>query len=189
MKKPNADAKPKMSNKEYAKELRKLQVELCTLQDWVKHKGQRIIVVFEGRDGAGKGGTIRAHHRARQPARLPRRGPSCPVGPREDVRCTCSATCSTFLPPARSSSSIAVGTTARESSMSWAFARKEQHRRFLELCPVLESYIVASGIMLIKFWLEVSNEEQERRFKARIEDPAAPVEAQPDGLAFPHSLV
>jgi len=63
MKKPktsSTDAKPKMSNKEYEKELRKLQVELCKLQDWVKHKGLRIILIFEGRDGAGKGGTIKA---------------------------------------------------------------------------------------------------------------------------------
>src|SRR6201987_5861092 len=60
LKASNAGAKLKMRNKEYAKELRKLQVELCRLQDWVKHKGLRVIVVFEGRDGAGKGGTIRA---------------------------------------------------------------------------------------------------------------------------------
>ena len=72
-----------MKAKKYEKELRKLQAELCHLQDWVKHKGLRVIIIFEGRDAAGKGGTIRAHHRAGQPAGLSSRGAAGAVGPRE----------------------------------------------------------------------------------------------------------
>ena len=67
------------------------------------------------------------------------------------------------------------------------FCTKEQHRRFLELCPAVEKYIVDGGIQLIKYWLEVGNKEQERRFEARIDGSAAPVEAQPDGPAVARS--
>ena len=84
----------KMKGKEYVKELRKLQGELCRLQDWVKHKGLRMIIIFEGRDGAGKGGTIRASDGARQSARVP----DCRACRRHRTarrrRFTCSVTCS-----------------------------------------------------------------------------------------------
>ena len=71
----------KLKGKKYQKELLKLQAELCKLQDWVKHKGLRIVVLFEGRDGAGKGGTIKRDHRARQPARVPGGGAARALGP------------------------------------------------------------------------------------------------------------
>ena len=77
--------KVKMGRKEYEKELRKLQVELCRLQDWVKEKGMRVILVFEGRDGAGKGGTIKAVTERVSPACLPRRGATRSVGPRDNT--------------------------------------------------------------------------------------------------------
>ena len=77
--------KTKLTRKEYEGELRNLQVELCKLQDWVKREGLRIIVVLEGRDAAGKGGTIKAMTRARKSARLPRRRPASAIGPREDA--------------------------------------------------------------------------------------------------------
>ena len=96
MKKPktsSTESKPKMSNKEYARELRKLQVELCRLQEWVKHKGLRIILIFEGRDGAGKGGTIKAITERVSPRVF--RVVALPApSDREKSRCTCSATCS-----------------------------------------------------------------------------------------------
>ena len=82
-----------LPNKDYEKELKKLHVELVKLQEWVKHKGLKVCIVFEGRDGAGKGGTIKAHHRAREPARVPRRS-RCPRRPSaRSRRCTSSATC------------------------------------------------------------------------------------------------
>ena len=91
-----------MKRKKYEKELVRLQAKLCVLQDWVKEKGLRVIVVFEGRDAAGKGGTIKAITERVEPARLPPRRAAGAVRPREDARCTCSGTCSTFRPPARS---------------------------------------------------------------------------------------
>ena len=161
----------KLKRKKYDKELRKLQAELCKLQDWVKHKGLRVIVVFEGRDAAGKGGTITRDHRAGQPARLPGGRAAGAVGPRENRRCTCSATCSTF--PAAGEIVIFDRSWYNRAGVEYVmgFCSKEQHRRFLELCPQIEKYIVDGGIQLIKIWLEVSDEEQKRRFEARIDDP------------------
>ena len=92
----------KLSSKDYDRELKKLHVELVKLQQWVVHKGLKVCIVFEGRDGAGKGGTIKAHHRAREPARVSRRS-RCPRRPSaRSPRCTRSATCRTCRPRARS---------------------------------------------------------------------------------------
>ena len=91
-----------LTNKEYMRELRRLQAELAKLQDWVKYKGLRVIVVFEGRDAAGKGGTHPRDHRTGQPARLPHGG-ACPRRQTaKRARCTFSATCSIFRRPAKS---------------------------------------------------------------------------------------
>ena len=93
---------PKMKRKQYEKELRKLQTELCRLQEWVKLKGLRVIVVFEGRDAAGKGGTIKAITERVSP-RVFRLGRAAgPVGPREDADVLAARTCSTSRPPAKS---------------------------------------------------------------------------------------
>ena len=91
-----------MKRKVYEKELRKLQVELCHLQEWVKAEGLRVIIVFEGRDAAGKGGTIKALTERVQPARVPGRGPAGAVRPPEDARCSSSAISSISRPPAKS---------------------------------------------------------------------------------------
>ena len=97
-----SDVPEKMKTKKYDKELQKLQAELCKLQEWVKHKGLRVIVVFEGRDAAGKGGTIRAITERVSPRVFRVGGAAGPVGPREDRRCTCSATWRISRRPARS---------------------------------------------------------------------------------------
>jgi polyphosphate kinase 2 len=162
--------KPKIGNKEYLKELRKLQVELCRLQDWVKHKGLRIVVLFEGRDGAGKGGTIKAITERVSP-RIFRVLALPAPSDREKSQMYIQR----YVPHLPAAGEIVI------FDRSWynragvehvmGFCTKEQHRRFLELCPVFESYVASSGITLLKFWLEVSNEEQERRFEARITDP------------------
>jgi polyphosphate kinase len=171
MKKAKApESKPELTNKEYTKELRKLQVELCRLQDWVKESGQRIIVIFEGRDGAGKGGTIKALTERVSPRVF--RVVALPApSDREKTQMYMQRYMQHF--PAAGEIVIFDRSWYNRGGVEYVmgFCSKEQHRRFLELCPVLESYIVASGIRLIKIWLEVSNEEQERRFKARIEDP------------------
>jgi polyphosphate kinase 2 len=159
-----------MGNKEYMKKLRSLQVELCKLQDWVKHKSLRIIVVLEGRDSAGKGGTIKAITERVSPrvfnvVALP--APS----DREKSQMYMQRYMEHF--PAAGEITIFDRSWYNRAGVEYVmgFCDKKEHRRFLELCPMVERYIVTSGIQLIKFWLEVSKQEQERRFKARIEDP------------------
>jgi polyphosphate kinase 2 len=159
-----------MGRKEYEKELRKLQVRLCKLQDWVKYKGLRIILVFEGRDGAGKGGTIKAITERVSPRVFRVMALPAPSD-REKSQMYMQRYLQHF--PAAGEVVIFDRSWYNRAGVEYVmgFCNQDQHRRFLELCPVFESYVVASGIMLLKFWLEVSNEEQERRFRARIEDP------------------
>ena len=160
----------RMRNKEYLKALRKLQIELCRLQEWVKREGLRIILVLEGRDGAGKGGVIKAITERVSP-RVFRTVALPAPSDREKSQMYIQRYMEHF--PAAGEIVIFDRSWYNRAGVEYVmgFCTKAQHRRFLELCPVMESYIVGSGIMLVKFWLEVSNEEQERRFKARIEDP------------------
>ena len=159
-----------MGNKQYRKELRKLQVELCRLQEWVKQKGRRIIVVFEGRDGAGKGGTIKAITERVSPrvfrvAALP--APS----DREKTQMYIQRYMGHF--PAAGEIVIFDRSWYNRAGVEYVmgFCTAEERRRFLELCPVVENFVISSGVVLIKFWLEVGNKEQKKRFKARVEDP------------------
>jgi polyphosphate kinase len=174
MKKSNkstAAVPAKMGRKEYEKELHKLQVELCKLQDWVKHKGLRVVLVFEGRDGAGKGGTIKAITERVSPrvfrvAALP--APS----DREKSQLYMQRYLAHF--PAAGEIVIFDRSWYNRAGVEYVmgFCTKEEHRHFLELCPVFEkSYLKEDGIILAKFWLEVSKKEQGRRFQARIDDP------------------
>jgi polyphosphate kinase len=173
MKKPKtseAAAKRKMRNKEYVKELHRLQVELCKLQDWVKYKGLRVILVFEGRDGAGKGGAIKAITERVSPRVF--RVVALPApSDREKTQMYMQRYLQHF--PAAGEIVIFDRSWYNRAGVEFVmgFCSRQQHRRFLELCPVFEAYTLSSGIILIKFWLEVSNQEQERRFQARIADP------------------
>ena len=172
---------PKMSRKEYEKKLRKLQIELCRLQEWVKEKGLRIIVVFEGRDGAGKGGTIKAITERVSPRVF--RVIALPApSDREKTQMYIQRYLERF--PAAGEIVIFDRSWYNRAGVEcvMGFCSKEQRRRFLELCPVFERYLVSSGIRLVKFWLEVSNEEQERRFQARIEDPLRQWKLSPTDL-------
>jgi polyphosphate kinase len=164
------EAPARMSSKQYAAELRKLQIELCKLQDWVKQKGIRVIILFEGRDGAGKGGTIRAITERVSP-RVFRTVALPAPSDREKSQMYMQRYVSLF--PAAGEIVIFDRSWYNRAGVEYVmgFCTKEQHRRFLELCPTLENWITEAGIILIKFWLEVSNEEQERRFQARISDP------------------
>jgi polyphosphate kinase 2 len=164
------DASSKMKRKEYEKELKKLQAELCKLQGWIKHKGLRVIVVFEGRDAAGKGGTIRAitervSPRAFRVVALP--APS----DREKSQMYFQRYMQHF--PAAGEIVIFDRSWYNRAGVEhvMGFCTGKEHERFLELCPVVEQYIVEGGVQLIKFWLEVSDDEQKRRFEARINDP------------------
>jgi len=160
----------KLKRKEYEKQLRRLQAELCILQDWVKHKGLRVIVIFEGRDGAGKGGTIRAITERVSP-RVFRLVVLPAPSDREKTQMYIQRYLAHF--PAAGEIVIFDRSWYNRAGVEYVmgFCSKEQHRRFLELCPLFEKYVVEGGIKLIKYWLEVSNEEQEQRFEARIEDP------------------
>jgi polyphosphate kinase len=169
-KKQDKNGKSKLSRKEYEKELVRLQAELCRLQDWVKHKGLRVIVVFEGRDGAGKGGTIRAITERVSPrvfrvAALP--APS----DREKSQMYIQRYMQHF--PAAGEIVIFDRSWYNRAGVEtvMGFCTPKQRDRFLMLAPQVEKYVVDGGIQLIKYWLEVSNEEQSRRFEARIQDP------------------
>jgi polyphosphate kinase 2 len=170
-----------LKRKEYEKKLRALQVELCALQDWVKKHGERVIVVFEGRDAAGKGGVIKAitdrvSHRVFREIALP--APS----DREKTQLYMQR----FVRHSPAAGEIVI------FDRSWynragveyvlGFCSKAQHQRFLKVCPEYERYIVDDGIRLIKYWLEVSEPEQKRRFEARITDPLRQWKLSPTDL-------
>jgi polyphosphate kinase 2 len=164
------NGKSSLKRKQYEKELRRLQAELCRLQDWVKYKGLRVIVVFEGRDGAGKGGTIRAIRERVSPRVF-----QLVALPAPSDREKSQMYIQRYIPhfPAAGEVVIFDRSWYNRAGVEYVmgFCTKEQRDRFLELCPVIEKFIVDSGIILIKYWLEVSNKEQERRFQARIKDP------------------
>jgi polyphosphate kinase 2 len=160
----------KLSRKKYEKELQRLQAELCTLQAWVKAKGLRVIVVFEGRDGAGKGGAIRAITERVSPRVF--RVVALPApSDREKSQMYMQRYMQHF--PAAGEIVIFDRSWYNRAGVErvMGFCTDEQYQRFLKRCPDVERYIVEGGIILIKYWLEVSNEEQERSFLARINDP------------------
>jgi polyphosphate kinase 2 len=168
--KPEAEQDKKLKSKKYEKELRKLQAELCHLQEWVKHKGLRVIIIFEGRDGAGKGGTIRAITERVSPRVF--RVVALPApSDREKSQMYLQRYMAHF--PAAGEVVIFDRSWYNRAGVEhvMGFCSQEQHRLFLEKCPEIERYIVEGGIILIKFWLEVSDQEQKRRFEARITDP------------------
>src|SRR6266550_3915434 len=156
-KKSKANGAEKMSTKKYMKELRKLQGQLCHLQEWVKHKGLRVIIVFEGRDAAGKGGTIRALTERVSPRVF--RVVALPApSDREKSQLYLQRYMQHF--PARGEVVIFDRSWYNRAGVEYVmgFCSDKQHRRFLKNCPKIEQYLVNGGIKLIKYWLEVSNE-------------------------------
>jgi polyphosphate kinase len=170
MAKDDATDDGKMKRKPYEKELRKLQVELCRVQDWVKAEGARIIVLFEGRDAAGKGGTIKAITERVSP-RIFRVVALPAPSDREKTQMFIQRYVQHF--PAAGEIAIFdrswYNRAGVENVMGFTSAKDVQ--RFLKICPEVEKYITDAGITLIKFWLEVGQNEQETRFLARINDP------------------
>jgi len=168
--KKNGNGESKLKGKEYLKELRKLQAELCWLQEWVKEKAQRVIIVLEGRDAAGKGGTIKAISERVSPRVFRVVALPAPSG-REKSQMYVQRYFQYF--PAAGEVVIFDRSWYNRAGVEYVmgFCSKEQHRRFLQLCPEMERVIVNNGIILIKIWLEVGKKEQQRRFEARIEDP------------------
>ena len=159
-----------MKRAKYEKELHKLQVRLCHLQRWVKEKGLRVVIIFEGRDGAGKGGTIRAITERLSPrvfrvAALP--APS----DREKGQVYMQRYMQHF--PSKGEVVIFDRSWYNRAGVEYVmgFCTDDQRQRFLDLCPKIERFLVEGGTTIIKVWMEVGNDEQKRRFEARIADP------------------
>jgi len=169
-KKNDENGNGRLKKKKYEKELRRLQGELCKLQAWVKYKGLRVIIVFEGRDAAGKGGTIRAITERVSP-RVFRLAALPAPSDREKGQMYIQRYMHYF--PAAGEIVIFDRSWYNRAGVEhvMGFCTPEQHRKFLELCPTAEKYIVDGGIILIKYWMEVGKKEQQRRFEARIQDP------------------
>jgi polyphosphate kinase 2 len=163
------EAGKKLSTKAYAKELKKLHVELVKLQQWVVHKGLKVCIVFEGRDGAGKGGTIKAITERVSPRVF--RVVALPA-PTEREKSQMYA--QRYMPHLPAAGEVVI------FDRSWynragvervmGFCPEETSRAFLKTLPAFERLMVDSGIILLKYWLEVSPEEQTRRLKSRIGD-------------------
>jgi polyphosphate kinase 2 len=163
------EAATKLKNKEYAKRLEKLHVELVTLQQWIVHKGLKVCIVFEGRDGAGKGGTIKALTERTSPRVF-----RVVALPAPSDREKSQMYVQRYLPHLPAAGEIVI------FDRSWynragvervmGFCTDDQAKKFLNDVPLVEKAMVDSGILLLKYWLEVSPDEQTRRLKARIED-------------------
>ena len=159
-----------LTRKAYEKELRRLQGKLCRLQEWVQHAGLRVIIVFEGRDAAGKGGVIKAITDRVSP-RVFRLVALPAPSDREKSQMYMQRYMQHF--PGAGEVVIFDRSWYNRAGVEFVmgFCTEEEHAKFLKLCPVVEKYIVDAGIILIKVWLEVSDKEQKRRFEARIDDP------------------
>jgi len=165
----NAADCEKLKGKDYDRELKKLHEELVTLQEWVKHKGLKICIVFEGRDGAGKGGTIKAITERVSPRVF--RVIALPA-PTEREKSQMYV--QRYLPHFPAAGEIVI------FDRSWynragvervmGFCTEENVRHFLQVVPLVEKAMVESGIILLKYWMEVSPEEQTRRLESRMED-------------------
>ncbi len=161
--------KPKLERKDYEAKLRELHVRLVELQDWVRHEGKKICIVFEGRDGAGKGGAIKAIT-----ARVSPRVFRVVALPAPTEREKSQMYIQRYLPHLPAGGEVVI------FDRSWynragvervmGFCTEEEAKRFLRIAPQVEKAMVNSGVILLKYWLEVSPEEQEKRLEARIDD-------------------
>jgi len=167
----NENGQPKkLKRKDFEKELTRLQGKLCILQEWVKAKGLRVIIVFEGRDAAGKGGTIKAITERVSPRVFRVVALPAPTE-REKSQMYVQRYVQHF--PAAGEIVIFDRSWYNRAGVEhvMGFCTQEQYDRFLDTVQTFEKQVIEGGIQLIKFWLEVGNKEQERRFKARIADP------------------
>jgi polyphosphate kinase len=171
--KPHSKGAPQrkeLKRKKYEKELRKLQAEMCHVQEYVKQKNSRVIIIFEGRDAAGKGGTIRAITERVSPRVF--RVVALPApSDREKTQMYMQRYMQHF--PAAGEVVIFDRSWYNRAGVEYVmgFCSEQQRDEFLKICPEMERYIVKAGIQLIKIWLEVGEKEQKRRFEARVKDP------------------
>ena len=166
----NREHKTKLSRKEYEEELFKLHAELVKLQHWVKEKGLKIIVVFEGRDAAGKGGVIKRITERVSPRVFRVEALPTPTE-REKTQMYAQRYIQRF--PAAGEVVLFDRSWYNRAGVErvMKFCTKDEYERFLEQAPTFERWMIESGIQLIKYWFDISMEEQERRFQARIDDP------------------
>ena len=167
-KETDAEAEP-LGRKEYDRELKRLHVELVTLQQWVVHAGLKVVIVFEGRDTAGKGGTIKAITERVSPRVF-----RVVALPAPNDREKSQMYIQRYLPHLPAAGEVVI------FDRSWynragvervmGFCEEREVRRFLDAVPAVEKAMTESGILLIKYWLEVSSDEQTRRLQARIDD-------------------
>jgi len=164
------NGKEKLNKKFYEKELAKLQIELVKLQEWIKHEGLKVVVIFEGRDAAGKGGVIKRITQSLNP-RVCRVVALGTPTEREKTQWYFQR----YAPNLPAAGEMVL------FDRSWynragvervmGFCTDEEYREFLRSCPEFERMIIRSGIILLKYWFSVSDDEQERRFQSRIHDP------------------
>ncbi len=167
---PTRTAPKELKDKDYEKELAKLQIELVKLQEWVKFKGLKVVVLFEGRDAAGKGGTIKRITECLNP-RICRVVALGTPTEKEKTQWYFQR----YVPNLPAAGEIVL------FDRSWynragvehvmGFCTETEYQEFLHSCPEFERLLIRSGIILIKYWFSVSDEEQERRFRDRIKDP------------------
>ncbi len=162
--------KPKLKSKTYEKELARLQIELVKLQEWIKHKGLKVVCIFEGRDAAGKGGTIKRITQSLNPR-------ICQVvalpAPTERQKTQWYFQRYVAHLPAAGEMVLFDRSWYNRAGVErvMGFCTEDEHREFMRSCPEFERMLVRSGIILIKYWFSVSDEEQERRFQSRINEP------------------
>ena len=167
---PKPSKPEKVKNKFYNKELKRLQIELVKLQEWIKHKGLKVVVIFEGRDAAGKGGIIKRISQTMNP-RICRVVALGTPTEKEKTQWYFQR----YVPHLPAAGEMVL------FDRSWynragvervmGFCTDVDHQEFLHSCPEFERMLIRSGLILIKYWFSVSNEEQERRFQERIHDP------------------
>lgn len=168
--KATAEPKPKMTTKEYEKELSNLKIELVKLQEWIKYKGIKLVIIFEGRDAAGKGGAIKTITESLNPryARVVALGV-----PTEKEKTQWYF--QRYVPHLPAAGEMVL------FDRSWynragvervmGFCSEDEYQEFMRSCPEFERMLVRSGIMVVKYWFSVSDDEQEKRFQARMDDP------------------
>lgn len=167
---PAKEPEKKLRNKEYLKELGQLQIELVKLQEWIKLKGLKLVVIFEGRDAAGKGGVIKRITECLNPRYA--RVVALPAPTEREKTQWYFQRYVAHLPAAGEMVFFDRSWYNRAGvERVMGFCTNEEYQEFLRACPEFERMLVRSGIILVKYWFSVSDEEQERRFQARIEDP------------------
>ena len=160
----------KLGNKEYLQELARLQVELIKLQEWIKHEGLRVVVIFEGRDAAGKGGAIKRITEGLSPRIA--RVVALPAPTEREKTQWYFQRYVAYLPAAGEMVLMDRSWYNRAGvERVMGFCTEDEYREFMRSCPEFERMLVRDGVVLIKYWFSVSDDEQERRFKQRIEDP------------------